>query len=37
MGEEIKVVNIEEQEVEKTKKNMKDDKQVKTTRRRGKN
>ena len=31
MGEEIKVVNIEEQEVEETKQNTKDDKQVKTT------
>ena len=31
MGEEIKVVNIEEQEVEETKQNIKDDKQVKTT------
>ena len=31
MSEEIKVVNIEEQEVEETKQNTKDDKQVKTT------
>ena len=31
MSEEIKVVNIEEQKLEETKQNMKDDKQVKTT------